>query len=142
MRYCAFIVLVAASCGPAHVAINPSVNGDPPSLRVAADWNDVNAAAEVAGPQVELAMLSGNESEATPGVAAEKRFVFLATDDTEIDLTVRQSRPGEGESAPGALDMTAAARPRRDREREARLLSAMARRLTDLSDKEWAPVRE
>lgn len=138
----AFIVLAAASCGPTHVAINPSVSGDPPSLRVTADWNDVDAAAEVAGPRVELAMLSSNESEAKPGIAAEKLFVFLATDDTEIDLTVRQSRPGAGETAPGVLDMTAAARPRRDRAREATLLSAMARRLADLAGKEWAPIPE
>ena len=136
-----FLLIALGSCGPATVAINPAIQGDPPGMTVRADWNDVDAAADIAGPQVELAMLS-KSLETLPGGMGEHRYMFLATDDTEFDLRVRQAQPGAGVEAPGPLKLTAEGHPRRDPKREATLISAMARRLEDLAGKEWAPVRE
>ncbi|MBL9001312.1 MAG: hypothetical protein JNK25_09270 [Phycisphaerae bacterium] len=127
------------SCGPAKLAVDPGITGDPPGLTVRADWNDVNAAAQVAGARVELAMLSLGNGPTEDG-RAERRFVFLATDDTEFDLRARQAEPGAGKVIPGPIVLNAQARPKRDRDRESRLLSAMADRLRDLAGKEWAPL--
>lgn len=135
------LLVTLAACGATHITINPAIRGDPPTMEVRADWNDVDAAAEVAGPQVELAQLSQSLIELPDG-RGQHRYTFLATDDTEYELCVTQAQKGAGVTQPGPLILTANGVRRRDANREALLVSAAANRLLDLAGKEWAPLRD
>lgn len=136
----AVLVAFAHGCGVARVPIDSAIEGDPPRIVVIGDWNDVDAAVDVAATRAELAPLSDHTLRHTDGTR-EKRFVLLAADDARAVLRARQATPGAGEAGPGPIEFEAMISPRRDVAREKRLLSAAASRMRDLAGREWAPLR-
>ncbi|MBX3410903.1 MAG: hypothetical protein KF859_13590 [Phycisphaeraceae bacterium] len=134
------LVVLAHGCGVARVPIDRAIEGDPPRIVVIGDWNDVDAAVDVAASRAELAPLSEQSTRLRDGTR-EKRYVLLAADDARALLTVRQGVAGAGEQGPGPIEFEAVMSPRRDEAREKRLLSAAASRLRDLAGREWAPLR-
>lgn len=130
-------------------------------VRVRADWNDLDAAVQVAAGQCEMAWLSSTPSEPIKNAAqsiTQRRFELVTIEDwpveviarhhgstdqpgllgpdpVEIELIVRVEAAGPNE---GATSSTVQAKARR---LENLLRRALVQRLTDLREREWAPLR-
>lgn len=125
---CGWWVLTLIAVGqPGCASLEPA--GPPGPRTVLADWDDVDAAVEVAVKSAEVA-LDG------PPRRSRSRMVY--------SLRTVSDEPGElvVERAGGEV-LTVSATIGRfggDKEREARLVGAVVRRLKQLRGKEWAPV--
>lgn len=116
-------------------------NPDEPLLGTATgDWNDVEASVEVSLMKTELALLSTTPSVLPSGLKSLK-FDLLATDDSIVTLWARQLTAGAGEMESGQIQLETFTRPRRDVQREMRLMEAVIKRLNTLAGVEWAPLR-
>ncbi|MBS0198545.1 MAG: hypothetical protein JSR77_17480 [Planctomycetes bacterium] len=115
-------------CGVPTIAPEPGIGGDPPSIVVRGDWDDLDAAAVVASKRTSLAILESTSGE------TQRTFTYLASDDVEFELTARREGDRIAASARGVQ--------RRDLARERDLLSVFARRVHDLAGVEFAPNRD
>ncbi len=133
MTHAAWAVAVCLSaslggCGVPTIAPEPGIGGDPPSIVVKGDWDDLDAAAVVASKRTSLAILESTAGE------TQRTFTFLASDDVEFKLTARHEGDRIAASVRGVQ--------RRDTARERDLLSVFARRVRDLAGVEYAPNRD
>jgi hypothetical protein len=138
-----------------HPAID-AVQASASSIRVRADWNDLDAAIQVAAGQCEMAWLSSTPSEPIEiegQPATQRRFELVTIEDwpvevmawrrdvsgpdpIEIELIIRVEpacRPDDG--------ATSSPVQTKARRWEDMLRCAMVQRLSDLREREWAPLR-
>jgi hypothetical protein len=105
------------------------------SREVVADWNDVDAAVEVALHQVQMAM---DHTEASSD-ELEKRFPLWTVTDEPATLTIRREAIGQESQR---LTLEASVGRFGDPARESRLIHAVRHRLKSLAGKTHAPVTE
>jgi hypothetical protein len=105
-------------------------------LTALGDWNDINAAVDVAASAGEVAVLSANPAEVNPRV-----FQLQSVENQPGRLTV-EAGASEAASTPRPVAMTLRCRIGHfgDPEREARVLEALAERLDDLAGVDYHPL--
>lgn len=130
----------SSSYGGKRTLIAPQNPDEPLTATATGDWNDVEASVEVSLMKTELALLSATPS-VLPGGLKCMKFDLLATDDSIVTLWARQPVVGAGEMESGQIELEVFTRPRRDLQREMRLMEAVTKRLNTLAGVEWAPMR-
>lgn len=139
--------VVGGGCGGAGPAL-PSwrISGDGPARTVVADWDDVDAALDVAISDAEVAILGRQLLEGPDGPRLEYRLRSIA--EGAGTLVVRPleplpAAPADG-SAPPSLRLSLEARfdGRSDAGRAERLVQSLAARLAVLAGVEWKEVPE
>ncbi len=105
--------------------------GGPPVREVLADWDDADAAVEVAAKKVEMGLL---RSEA---LNSGRRYHLRTVGDEPVELDLQ---PADG-TDPRLVRIEARVGRFGDPRREGQLAAAVARRLTQLRGVEHAPVR-
>jgi len=150
---------------PADLGTHPATNAVRASaspVRVRADWNDLDAAVQVAAGQCEMAWLSSTPSEPIElhgQPATQRRFELVTIEDWPVEVVARHhgsaDQPGLLGPDPVEIELIVhveAARPTDEsatsstvqakaRRLEDLLRRAMVQRLTDLREREWAPLR-
>jgi hypothetical protein len=129
------VALAACSTDPVlhggWVRMEPAPSGGRTAL-VTGDWEDVYAAALVAAPTIESAILHREED--------ERRLVltFTTIDDEPGELTAE--RLSDSLDRPGPIRITVRIGLFGNSAREERLIRAIADRLRGLAGRAWAPV--
>ena len=129
-----------ASCASSQRPEPVDADAPAPAATVRADWNDVDAAVEVACMRANVALLMSAPS-ITPDRRRSIRYRFLASDDRQYVLVATQAAPINGVDASGMIDLVARGTPDRDLRVERILVRETARRLEHLAGREWAPIR-
>lgn len=129
-----------ASCASSQRPEPVDADAPAPAATVRADWNDVDAAVEVACMRANVALLM-SEPSITPDRRRSIRYRFLASDDRQYVLVATQAAPVNGVDASGMIELVARGTPDRDLRVERILVRETARRLEHLAGREWAPIR-
>ena len=111
-----------------------------PARTVRGDWNDIDAAVEVASMRAQVALLMSSPS-ILPDRRRVVRYRLLASDDRQYVLIATQAAAIDGVDASGLIDLVARGTPDRDLRVERILVRETARRLEHLAGREWAPIR-
>ncbi len=139
------LVLVAAVAGLGAAATGgctlskPGVGAHrlaPGPLEMLADWDDLDAAMDVAAQRNEMAVLRASDP---TGDGLIRRFELRTVAAEPVEVTVTRPEAGSGQPQP----IIARAKVGRfgDPEREAALLAALRRRLEQLRGVDVSPVR-
>ncbi len=128
---CVCIACAPAACStttrlPDHAALGQRE-------RIVADWNDTDAAVDLAASNSEMAVVSMGTND-----TGERVYVLRTIRDEPAWLTLRRTRDAE-QSAP--LEITARVGRFGDSGQEYRLLRELRRRLTDLHGVATSPIR-
>lgn len=113
------------------------------TLVVRGDWDDVEAAVQVAAGRSEMGIVKVLGTQLNPAEAAKvptRRCVFelRTSGDEPATLEFRAASTAD----PGDIVATAHVGRYGDRVREEHLLAEVRRRLEDLAGVDWAPIRE
>jgi hypothetical protein len=107
---------------------------------VRGDWDDLDAAVEVAASKVEMSVLSSTDPSSNPRV-----FRLVTVTDEPGRLTVRRSPPtrppGASPPAPELFQVEASVGRFGDPQREQALIDAFRRRLEALAGVDFAPLK-
>lgn len=104
----------------------------------AGDWDDADAAVQVAASRLEMAVVSTTVK--ALGSGEEKLYVLRTAGDEPV--TLRLTRKGAAASGPGqVIEIEAKVGRFGDADRERRLARRVRDRLADLRGKDFAPLR-
>lgn len=129
-----------AACASSGLPEPVDPDAPAPAETVKGDWNDVDAAVEVACMRAHVALLTSSPA-TLPDRRRSIRYRFLANDDRQYVLIATQAAPIDGADASGLIDLVARGTPDRDLRVERILVRETARRLEHLAGREWAPIR-
>ncbi len=129
-----------ASCDSSQRPEPVEADAPAPAATVRADWNDVDAAVEVACMRAQVALLMSSPS-LLPDRRRSIRYRLLASDDRQYVLVATQAAPIQGVDPSGLIDLVARGTPDRDLRVERMLVRETARRLEHLAGRDWAPIR-
>ncbi len=130
------LMLPICGCSGGPLKSEPS-NSPPRQVVLVADWNDLEAAAEVAVPHVEMAVL---EIQPSP---QRVRFELLTATDEPGELIATRAEPATDYDPGEQIEITLTARIGRfgDAAHEVLLLDAMRTRLLQLKGVATAPLQ-
>jgi len=144
MKVARFAIIVftslLAACATSQRPESVDPNAPAPAETVRGDWNDVDAAVEVASMRAQVALLMSSPP-MLPDRRRVIRYRLLASDDRQYVLIATQAAAIDGVDASGLIDLVARGTPDRDLRVERILVRETARRLKHLAGREWAPIR-
>jgi len=120
--------------------------GDPSTVQILADWNDVDASVIVSAPRANMAMIDWDPPERE--FANVRRIVYRLQTETEAIVTLELTResgepvPQLRPSTPTRITVRATAEPFRDAVREGEIVRAVVQRLDDLRGVEYRRLRD